>query len=89
VTNGGQGVALELAGIGDGQVIQPEGEIGKVAEEGEPGVAPVDLGIDVPVGRFLGLGGDLALEEEREDQEQDQQESEQATQDDEDSFHAF
>ncbi len=77
------------SGVGDGEVVQPQGQVGEVAEEAEPGVAPVDPGVDVPVGRLLGLGGDLVLEEEGENQEQDQQECEQAAQEDEDPFHTF
>jgi hypothetical protein len=67
VADGGQGVALEPAGVRNGEVVEPEGEVGKVPEEAETGVTPVDTRVDVLVGRHLGAGGDLVAEEHRED----------------------
>jgi hypothetical protein len=85
VAHGSQGVALEPTLVGDGEVVQPEGEVGEVPEEAEPGVAPVDPRVDVLVGGQLGAGGDLVAEEHREDQEQEENQGEDTAEDGQDT----
>ena len=78
VADRGQGVALEAAGVGDGEIVEPEGEVGKVPEEAEPGVAPVDSCGEAAIQLQLNPRSDPVLEQHRQDQEQHEQESQQA-----------
>ena len=55
---------------GDGEIIERQRQVGEVAEEAEPGAAPVHPGAEVPVERRLDLGRDPVAEQggdERED----------------------
>ncbi len=70
----GQGIPLEPADAGDREIIEPEGEVGEVAEEGEAEVPPIDAGLEALIRFRLHPLRDPVAKEQRQDHQQGEQE---------------
>ena len=89
VPDRGQRVALEPALARDREVVEAQGEVGKVAEECEADVPPLDAGVQASVHLELRALGDPVAEEQRQDDEEREQEDDQAPDDGQDSSRSF
>ena len=87
--DGGQRVALEPAFACDREVVEAQGEVGEVAEEGEADVPPLDAGVEASVHFELRALGDPVAEEQRQDDQERQQEDDQGPDDGQDSGRSF
>ena len=89
VPDRGQRVALEPAFPRDREVVEAQGEVGEVPEEGEADVPPLDLGVEASVHLELRALGDPVAEEQRQDDQERQQEDDQGPHDSQDAGRSF
>ncbi len=72
-----QRITLEAVQADGGEVVQGQGQIGKLPKEADADVTPIHLGLDVLVHGDLDPLGDLVLEHHRQDEQEYEEETEQ------------
>ena len=77
MTYRGEGIVLKSPGADRGQLVEREREVREALEEGQADIAPVDVGVEVPVRLQLRTLRDFVAEEERQREQQHEHERDQ------------